>query len=96
MSELAEDLDVIAAAGGYDDSDAVVEAALRELLRRRPALRTSVAVEKFRSGSVSSNRAAELAGCSTEAFKDELADRGVEREAGHLDSAERERLLDEC
>ncbi|TKX76266.1 UPF0175 family protein, partial [Halorubrum sp. SD626R] len=39
MSGLAEDLDAIAAAGGYDKTDAVVEEAVRELLRRRPELR---------------------------------------------------------
>lgn len=95
MSELADDLDVIATAGGFDDADAVVQEALRELLRRRPELRLSVAIEKYRADAVSLNRAAELAGCSAEEFKAELSDRGVEREAGFLDPAERERLLDE-
>jgi hypothetical protein len=45
MSGLGADLDAIAAAGGYDDTDAVVEEAVRELLRRRPELRLSLAVE---------------------------------------------------
>lgn len=94
MTDLAEDLDAIAAAGGYEDGDAVIADAVRELLRQRPELRLSLAVEKYRSGTVSLNRAAELAGVSTEAFKDELADRGIDRDAGFLETGERERTLD--
>ena len=94
MSGLAEDLDAIAAAGGYDDTDAVVEEAVRELLRRRPELRLSLAVEKYRNGTVSLNRAAELAGVSAEAFKTELADRGIDRDAGFLDDSSREDRLE--
>ncbi|OYR75663.1 UPF0175 family protein [Halorubrum ezzemoulense] len=94
MSGLAEDLDAIAAAGGYDDTDAVVEEAVRELLRRRPELRLSLAVEKYRTGTVSLNRAAELAGVSAEAFKAELADRGIDRDAGFLDDPSREDRLE--
>lgn len=94
MSGLAEDLDAIAAAGGYDDTDAVVEEAVRELLRRRPELRLSLAVEKYRTGTVSLNRAAELAGVSAEAFKAELADRGIDRDAGFLDDSSREDRLE--
>ncbi|CAP12951.1 UPF0175 family protein [Halobacterium salinarum] len=90
MSGLTADLDAVAAAGGYDDTDAMVEEAVRELLRRRPELRLSLAVEKYQSGAVSLNRAAELAGVSVEAFKDELADRGIDRDAGFLTDAQRD------
>ena len=95
MSELAEDIETIAAVGGYETSDAVVEDAVRELLRRRPELRVSLAVEKYRSRAVSLNRAAELAEMSTESFKDELSDRGIPRESGFLDDATREQQLEE-
>ena len=44
---------------------------------------------------MSLNRAAELAGISSEDFKTELADRGIDREAGFLDDDERARQLDE-
>ncbi|WP_423996323.1 UPF0175 family protein [Halorubrum trapanicum] len=94
MSGLGADLDAIAAAGGYDDTDAVVEEAVRELLRRRPELRLSLAVEKYRTGAVSLNRGAELAGVSTESFKQELADRGIDREAGFLSESIREDRLE--
>jgi len=94
MSGLEADLDAIAAAGDYDDADAVIEEAVRELLRRRPELRVSLAVEKYRTGAVSCNRAAELAGLSAEAFRDELADRGIDRDAGFLRDADRESQLE--
>lgn len=94
MTGFANDLETIATVGGYEDADDVLEDAVRELLRRRPELRTSLAVEKYRAGDVSLNRAAELAGTSTERFKDELADRGISREAGFLENGERETKLD--
>ncbi|OYR73522.1 hypothetical protein DJ71_19670 [Halorubrum sp. E3] len=94
MSGLGADLDAIAAAGGYDDTDAVVEEAVRELLRRRPELRLSLAVEKYRTGAVSLNRGAELVGVSTESFKRELTDRGIDREARFLDESAREDRLE--
>ena len=94
MSGLGADLDAIAAAAGYDDTDAVVEEAVRELLRRRPELRLSLAVEKYRTGAVSLNRGAKLAGVSTECFKRELSDRGIDREAGFLSESAREDCLE--
>lgn len=94
MTGFANDLETIATVGGYEDTDDVLEDAVRELLRRRPELRTSLAIEKYRTGDVSLNRAAELAGTSTEGFKDELSDRGISREAGFLEDAEREQKLD--
>ena len=95
MTGFANDVETIATVGGYEDTDAVLEDAVRELLRRRPELRTSLAVEKYREGDVSLNRAAELAGVSTEAFKAELSDRGIDREAGFLEDDERADKLDE-
>lgn len=94
MTGFAKDIETIAAVGGYEDEDDVLEDAVRELLRRRPELRLSLAVEKYRAGDVSLNRAAELAGTSTEEFKDELADRGISRDAGFLEADDRERKLD--
>jgi predicted HTH domain antitoxin len=43
---------------------------------------------------VSLNRAAELAGVSPEAFKAELADRGIDRDAGSLDDSSQEDRLE--
>lgn len=94
MTELSNDLETIAAIGGYENTDAVVTDAVRELLRQRPELRLSVAIEKYRSEDVSLNRAAELAGVSAEQFKDELGQRGIGRSGGFLEQGERERLLE--
>lgn len=94
VTDLAEDLDALADLGGYESADAVLEDAIRTLLRRRPELRMELTVEKYRSGTVSLNRAAELAGVSTEEFKTELAERGITREAGFLEADEREGKLD--
>lgn len=94
MTELADDLDTLASLGGYEDPDAVLEDAIRSLLRRRPELRRSLAVEKYRAGEVSLNRAAELAGSSVEEFKSELADRGISRQGGFLDRDQRQELQD--
>jgi predicted HTH domain antitoxin len=95
MSDLRTDLETIATIGGYENTDAVVAEAVRELLRQRPELRVSVAVEKYQSDEVSLNRAAELAGVSAEQFKDELAERGIGRTAGFLDQETRERQLED-
>lgn len=72
----------------------MVAEAVRELLRRRPELRLSLAVEKYRTGTVSRNQAALLAGVSVEEFKDELTDRGIDRDAGFLSGSYREDQLE--
>lgn len=94
MTGFANDIEIIATVGEYEDEDDVLEDAVRELLRHRPALRTSLAVEKYRTGDASLNRAAELAGLSAETFKTELSDRGIDREAGFLEADDREAKLD--
>ena len=95
MSEPDTDIETIATLGGYESADAVITDAVRELLRQRPELRLSLAVEKYRSEEVSLNRAAELAEVSPERFKTELAERGISRDAGFFDRDERDRLLEE-
>ena len=94
MSEPAEDLETLADLGGYDGPDEVLEDAIRTLLRRRPELRLELAVEKYRRGTTSLNRAAELSGLSVAEFKTELAERGIPRDAGFLDDAARDEALD--
>ncbi|WP_245883275.1 UPF0175 family protein [Halalkaliarchaeum desulfuricum] len=72
----------------------MIEEAVRELLRRGPELRLSLAVEKYRTGNVSLDRAAELTGVSAAAFRDELADRGIDRDTGFLSDAQRRDRLE--
>jgi len=94
VTDLAEDLEALADLGGYESADAVLENAIRTLLRHQQELRRELAVEKYRRGTVSLNRAAGLAGVSTEEFKTELAERGIPRETGFLEANEREGKLD--
>ena len=91
MADAGGDLETIAALGGYEDTDAVLADALRAFLRHRPELRRELAIEKYRRGSVSVNRAAELAGIPSEEFKIELAERGIRRKSGFLDAGDREK-----
>ncbi len=93
MIDAGGDLETIASIGGYEDTDAVLEDALRDFLRHRPELRLELAIEKYRHGSVSLNRAAELAGVPAEEFKIELAERGIRRQPGFLDADDREEKL---
>lgn len=95
MSEVDEDVELLRRSGAYESEAAVIEDAFRTLLRTKPALRTELAVEKYRTGRVSINRAAELAGCSAIEFRELLADRGVARDAGYLSDDDREKYLDD-
>lgn len=95
MTELIDDIDELRRVGSYDTTDEVVEDALRSLMLRRPELRIELGVEKYRQGAVSLNRSAEIAGLSTEAFKETLAERGVERDVEFLSADERTRILDD-
>lgn len=94
MTDAGGDLDTIATIGGYEDADAVLEEALRDFLRHRPKLGRELAIVKYRDGSISVNRAAELAGVASEEFKAELAGRGIRRQPGFLDAGDREEKLE--
>lgn len=94
MSDAGEDLETLATIGGYEDTEAVLDDAIRTFLRQRPELRLEFAIEKYRRGTVSLNRAAELAGVASEEFKTELAERGVKRQPGFLDADDREAKLE--
>lgn len=95
MSDVEEDVELLRKTGAYESDAAVIEDALRSLLRSKPELRMTLAVEKYRTGRVSHNRAAEIAGVSPEEFKEVLHERGIPRTAGFLSEAERDRKLGE-
>ncbi|MFA1610049.1 UPF0175 family protein [Halobellus rubicundus] len=90
-----EDAEILRESGGFSSRNEVVEEAFRALLKENPELRIEFAVEKYRSGSVSLNRAAEIAGKSTEEFKEILKNRGIERSIGFLSEEDREQRLNE-
>jgi predicted HTH domain antitoxin len=66
-------------AGYYKDREALLEESFRTLLEVKPALRSEMAIELYRSGKVSLSRAAEVAGTSQEGFKNILEQKGIER-----------------
>jgi predicted HTH domain antitoxin len=68
--------------GYYASIDEAVKDAFRTLLNAKPDLRTVAAVELYKEGGVSLDKAAEIAGVTTIEFKDILADRGIRREVG--------------
>jgi predicted HTH domain antitoxin len=61
----------------YPDEPALIQDALRHLMRARPDLRIDLAVHKYRVGEVSLAKAAELAGISWAQMKDILLEKGV-------------------
>lgn len=95
MSDVEDDVKLLRKAGAYEDDAAVLEDALRTLLRTKPALRTELAVEKYRTERVSLNRAAEIAGMSPTEFRELLHDRGISRPAGFLSNEDRDERLRE-
>ncbi|AWB27137.1 UPF0175 family protein [Halococcoides cellulosivorans] len=95
MIDVDDTIDGLREVGAYDTDAEVIEDAIRTLLRTKPELRTELAVEQYRSGGVSLNRAAETAGMSPTAFRELLADRGDRRPAGFLSESDRDDRLDD-
>jgi predicted HTH domain antitoxin len=61
----------------YPDETALMQDALRHLLRARPGLRVALAVHKYAAGEVTLAKAAELAGVGWAQMKDILLEQGV-------------------
>ena len=76
---LDKELKAILKAGGYGSEKAVVGHALEVLLAANPPLRLAMAVELYRTGEVTLERALEIGGLDVEAFKDHLAEKGIDR-----------------
>jgi len=82
MSEettLLDAVTVLIERGIYKDRDALVQDALRALLRSKPALRGQLAVALYQRGDVSLTRAAEISGLDLESCKELLREAGVVR-----------------
>lgn len=75
---------------GYFTEEELKREAFRALLRERPELRISLAVERYKQGDITLNRGAELAGVTTEEFKRKLANQGVRIRRGSLSEDERD------
>lgn len=66
----------------YETEEAVIQDALRHLLRGRPDLRVRLAVHQYQSEKVSLARAAGLAGVSWAQMKDILLAQGIQPRLG--------------
>lgn len=93
MIDVDEDIEYLQRAGRFSSREEFIEQAFHALLKNNPELRVELAVEKFTSGAVSLNRAAEIASMSSERFKEELSDRGIDRDVGFLSEDERDERL---
>lgn len=76
---LLDELDVLIGKGFYRDREALVQDAMRSLIRSKPELRVQLAIELYKTEDVSFSRAAEIAGVDIESFKEFLREAGVAR-----------------
>src|SRR6056297_3280570 len=94
MSNVRENIELLRRTGRFASEEEFLEEAFRALLDKRPEFRTELAVEQYKTGDVSLNRAAEIGGHSPEEFKELLRERGISRDIGFLDDEDRDELLD--
>ena len=95
MSEettLLDAVTVLIERGVYKDRDALMQDALRALLRSKPELRGQLAVALYQRGDVSLTRAAEISGLDLESCKELLREAGVVRGIPPAGQAIRSRL----
>jgi predicted HTH domain antitoxin len=76
---LLDELDILIERGIYSDQKALIEDAMRALLRSKPDLRRQLAVELYKRGSISLSRGAEIEGVDIESFKESLREAGIPR-----------------
>ena len=77
--------------GYYDSVDEVASDAFRTLLNVKPDLKMTAAIELYKEGRISLNKAAEMVGVSTIEFKDILSNRGIVRKIGSRNKEELEK-----
>ena len=85
-------IDDLVAARLYDSEEAVIQDALRHLLRARPDLRINLAVHRYQNELISLAQAASEAGVSWAHMLEILLERGIQPHLGPeiLEDAERE------
>jgi predicted HTH domain antitoxin len=74
-----DELDVLVERGVYSGQQALMEDALRALLRSKPNLRRQLAIGLYKQGRISLSRGAEIEGVDIESFKESLREDGVSR-----------------
>lgn len=76
---ILDELDILVERGIYKDREALLNDAMRSLLRSKPGLRVQLAIELYRRGKVSLSRASEIGGVDIENFKEHLQEAAVSR-----------------
>jgi predicted HTH domain antitoxin len=76
---LLDELNLLVEQGVYEDQDALLEDAMRSLLRSKPVLRRQLAIELYKQRKISLSRAAEIEGVDIESFKETLREAGMTR-----------------
>jgi len=66
----------------YKNEEAVIQDALRHLLRARPELRIKLAIDRYQKENISLAKAASLAGISWAQMKDILMEKGISLRLG--------------
>jgi len=81
--------------GGYFSKEEIEREAFKALLRERSDLRIALAIEEYKRGEITLNRAAEIAGITTEEMKKKLMDRGISLKRGFTKTEEKEKKVKE-
>ena len=79
----------------YENEEAVIQDALRHLLRSRPDLRVQLAIHRYQNEGLSLAKAAEIAGISWAQMRDVLLGYGVEPTLGPKSMAEAQSEVDQ-
>lgn len=79
----------------YESEEAVIQDALRHLLRSRPDLRLQLAIFRYQNEGFSLAKAAEIAGISWAQMKDILLEQGLDPALGPASLAEAEAEVEE-
>ncbi len=69
---------------GYFSKEDIKKEAFKALLRERKDLRIALAVEEYKKGEITLNRASEIAGVTTEEMKSKLIERGISLKRGFI------------
>jgi len=66
----------------YESEEALIQDALRSLLREKPQLRVELAIYRYQTEDISLAKAANIAGVSIEQMKEILLSRGIQPRLG--------------
>jgi predicted HTH domain antitoxin len=79
----------------YENEEAVIQDALRHLLRTRPELRIQLAIYRYEHEELSLAKTAQLAGVSWAQMRDILLEKGIQPRLGPVTAAETQSEVDQ-